>query len=814
MKTLLLIDANSFVHRAFHALPPLSSPDGRPTGALYGLANILLKSLNSIKPDFVAAAFDRPEPTFRKKIFDEYKAHRPKSPDELVSQIIEARNLFKKLNIKIFEKPGFEADDIIGTLAAKYKNKLKIIILSSDLDTLQLVDSDRITVYAPKQGISELTIYDEKAVINKLGVPPSLVTDYKGLVGDQSDNIPGIPGIGPKTALKILNEFHTVENLYENIKESHPLYKKIADYEKDAFLSKKLATIEENVELGESLDELENKNINESEISEYFKSLGFFSLVKKISGAPAESVPPNTPTDPIPNNLEIITEIDTVIKNPSIALTPKNKIAYDWKEIIKKSGTTPKPPYFDIKIAGWLLNPDKKDVSLEALSRRFLREDFDFNNKEASYLKLFLELNKKIKECQLNKIWEKIELPLIPVLADIENAGIKLNPSALENLNATLKKHLKILEREIHSTAGEQFNINSSKQLSEILFSKILTGTKKTKTTKTGQKSTAEDVLKSLLPEHPIIAKILEYREMFKIKSTYVEPLLEASRLGSIRTTFLQTGTATGRLSSKKPNLQNIPAESKWAASLRGAFVTENGYSLVSFDYSQLELRLLAHLSEDKILQKAILDNKDVHALTASKIFQIKETEVTPQMRKIGKTLNFGIIYGMGSLSLSKMINASRKEAERFINAYFTNFPEIKKWQDDVISHAKSFGFIANENGRRRWLPYAASHHARLAAESARAAINMPVQSLNADIIKLSMIKIAGVLKKDGAWQSKVRLLLSIHDELLFEISDDMLPKYIGLIKKIMETAYPLSVPLKVDIQTGKNWGDMKNYKI
>ena len=490
---------------------------------------------------------------------------------------------------------------------------------------------------------------------------------------------------------------------------------------------------------------------------------------------------------------------------------PKNKIAYDWKKILKTVDDFQlSEPYFDLKITGWLIDPDKKDVSIEALAKRLLKKDFSPDESTKIFWSLYLFIQKRLEDLELQYIWDKVEKPLIPVLADLESSGINVNLVKLADLKKELKSEIKTLKQSICEIAGEEFNLNSPNQLSRVLFDKILTNIVKTKTTKTGLKSTSEEVLKELESVHPIIKKLLEYRESFKVLTTYVEPLMISGSQGKIHTNFLQTGTATGRLSSEKPNLQNIPANSKWAMPVRSVFESSPNTTLVSLDYSQLELRLLAHTVKDKKFQAAFIAGKDIHRLTASKIFAVNESAVTDEMRKIGKTLNFGMIYGMGPRALGKTSGLSLNDARKFIQSYFLNFPEIKKWQEETILFAKTNGYVKNENGRIRLLSDINSGHPRFASEAERMAINMPIQSLGADILKLAMIKIRNSFLEKKIWRAKIKILLSSHDEWLLEIADDMLKALVPEVKNIMENIAHFETPLKVSVSAGKNWGLMR----
>lgn len=466
-----------------------------------------------------------------------------------------------------------------------------------------------------------------------------------------------------------------------------------------------------------------------------------------------------------------------------------------------------------LKIAGWLLDPDQKDLSLEALVRRFLRKEFSLLPEPKILEEFYLFLKKKIEEYGLKKVLEDIEMPLVPVLAAMEKDGIGINRRKIEGLNRQADQELKGLTKRIYEAAGTTFNINSPKQIAEIVFQKLGLKPSRTRKTETGRRSTSEQTLQEIKNEHPIIGLILEYRETFKIKSTYLEPLLRmVKKDGRIHTHFVQAGTATGRLTSEKPNLQNIPQSSKWAQPLRDAFEAGENWSFLSFDFSQIELRILAQETNDPKLRGAFSKNLDIHQLTASQIFNVPFEKVTPEMRRLGKTLNFGIIYGMGAATLAQQSNLNKTEAAEFIKEYFNNFPQIKIWQEKIKTGAKTTGFVKNANGRRRWFLQLISDDPRAQAEAERAAINMPIQSLEADIIKMAMIKTFNLICERGWYKNKAKLILSIHDELLFEIKDDILKLAAVSLKEIMEKVYPLSMPLKVEVKYGKTWGDLKSF--
>ncbi|MBI5732703.1 hypothetical protein HY967_01955 [Candidatus Jorgensenbacteria bacterium] len=824
MKTFLLIDANALIHRSFHALPPLTTPDGRAAGALYGLSSTLLKTLKDQPPEYIAAAFDRPEPTFRDEIFDDYKAHRPPAAQELIDQIIAAHELFKRFGITTFEQPGFEADDIIGTLVQQFKTEkdLRVVILTGDLDTLQLVENDKVLVQTMKKGVSETVLYNEEAVKLRYNLSPLQLPDYKGLVGDPSDNIPGVLGIGPKSASKLLNEYQTLENVYAHLSVlSDVLHKKLAPQKEQALLSKKLAIIRRDVPIETNLETLKFDKIDPVSLVNYFNKLGFESLIKrfdKINTNETDNGTVDSRSMIETSDIIVVTdEKDAREKIKSITTDDGLKVAFDWKSIIKNMESPRlaiKPPIFDIQIAGWLLDPDQKDFSIKALSRRLLKKSVldDLYPSKNAVVDLFLFLDKKIKSYELDHVFKNIEMPLIPILAAMERSGIAVHTKTLSSLKNALDSELSSLTSQIYKEAGEEFNINSPQQVAHILFEVL--GLKPKKRAGSGHHRTDKEVLSTLVEKHPIISLMLNYREDFKIKTAFIEPLIKSiEEDGRIRTTFLQTGTATGRLASEKPNLQNIPQESKWSKEIRKAFEATPGYTLLSFDYSQLELRVLAHLSNDKNLIRAFCDNRDIHQHTASKVFNVSLDQVTPAMRRTSKTLNFGIVYGMGVRAFSRESGFNLDEAERFMDEYFMEFPTIKEWQDRIKADAQTFGYIKNENGRRRWFIKMAGN-GLFSGEFERAAINMPIQSLGADILKLAMIKIAAMVKKNDWNENILRLLLTIHDELLFEVRDDMLKIIALTINKIAEEAYPLNVPLVVEAKHGKNWGMMSKLSV
>ncbi len=816
--TILLIDAHALIHRAFHALPPLSAPDGRPTGALYGLSRILLKVLREREFAGIYAAFDRPEPTHRKDSFADYKAHRPKAPDELVSQLIEARELFRTFGIPVVEMSKVEADDIIGTLATQFaRDGREVTILTGDLDALQLVKDPYVRVETFKKGVSETMVYDERAVKERYGFGPEYIPDLKGIMGDASDNIKGVPGVGEGSALKLVRSFGSIEGIYralakDGVEECAKragiqarFIKLMVAHETEARFSKKLATIDTAVPLDVPHETF--RGIPENEVNAYFSQLGFESLRARPEGlshmpSPRADVPAD---DTVPKDSIFIEDAEDALLHLKDFRGKKEKVAYDWKTILKNLGDKAgmiTGPFFDLLIAGWLIDPDQQDFSKEALIARFVRSGAQDDRA------LYLALRNALTTNGLMGVFEKIEMPLVPVLALMERTGIAVDRAHLRSLSQEMRKELAALEERITREAGGAFNINSPRQVAEVLFERLNLGTEKKRKTRTGQRRTGRDILLELKSAHPIVPLLLEYRETFKIFSSFVEPLLAAiEKDGRVRTTFLQTGTATGRLASERPNLQNIPQESKWAKLLRCAFTAPRGTTLVSFDYSQLELRLLAHVSEDEALRTAFREGKDIHALTAAKVFHVPLSGVTPPMRRTAKTLNFGIVYGMGARAFAASSGLSLADAKRFMEEYFNEFPSVRRWQERVKKDAKANGYVANEHGRRRWFREASKRGSW--GEVERAAINMPLQSLGADILKLSMAGIADLISTTR----DIRMVLSVHDELLFEMPRGMLHTQAPAIQKLMESVVDLSVPLRVDIRTGDDWGSMEPWQ-
>ncbi len=819
MRTLLLIDTNSLIHRCFHALPPLTGPDKQPTGALYGLASTLLKVIRELKPNFILAALDRPEPTFRHQEFEAYKAHRPKTPDDLVSQITEAHLLIEKFNIKILEKPGFEADDIIGTIAEKAKKEkdVQVIILSGDLDTLQAVENEKVIVLILKKGVSDTVFYNQEAVKERFELEPEFLSDYKGLVGDPSDNIPGVKSIGPKTAKRILQEFGHLEDFYEKIKKidfkklkesDQKLFQKLLDNKKEALFSKRLATIKKDMPLDFSLDELSYQGPKIDSLASYFQGLGFESLIKRIK-ADNQLSPQGLWDKNQTEDLYFLSSLEKPLKiDKNITL-----VGFNLKNFLKSQPFEQfkDQKIFDLGIAFWLLDPDLKDYSPEAITKKFLKRPF--SNFDSLAPQLFHFAKNKLQEYGLKKIFYEIEMPILKILAQMENWGVKINVNIIDSLSKKLTKNLETLTKEIFNLTRSSFNINSSKQLSQVIFNQLRIPSKGIRRTPQGIFSTDSQELLKIKDQHPVIEKILEYRELFKLKNTYLDILPKIIDNSSrIHTDFIQVGTATGRLSSRNPNLQNIPRAGEFANDLRQAFISEPEYQLVSFDYYQIELRVIASLAKDQKMIKAFLSDEDIHLLTAAEVNNVPLDKVTSEMRQEAKALNFGVIYGMGAEAFARSSGITKEEARKFIEEYFNDFPQIRRFQEEQKEFARTFGYIKTELGRRRWLFDIVSFDRGRQAAVERMALNMPVQGGAADIIKLAMVKIVNELESRNLWGNKIKLLLQIHDELLFEINRDIVKESVGIIKNIMEEAYSLSVPLKVEVKVGDNWGDLKKY--
>ena len=889
-KRLLLIDGNAIIHRAYHALPPLTTKKGELVNAVYGFASTLLKVMDKFQPDYIAASFDLKGPTFRHKKFKDYKATRVKAPDELYAQIPKVKEVTRAFGIPIYEKEGFEADDVIGTITRNSQlatRNINIVIVTGDLDTLQLVD-DRTKVYTMRRGISDSVLYDEKKVEERYGLKPEQLKDFKGLRGDPSDNIPGVKGIGEKTAASLIQKYGALERIYENLdKIKGAVREKLEKNKAQALISKDLGTIKTDVPIKFDLASCAARDFDRQKIINLFQELNFYSLIKRLppdTNLRTHSNDTNTnkgvkdfkyetvnsgELDEFIKELEKQKEIALALENDEIAFSWKTgrayyvesrdnnlkklkpvlenkntkKIGYDLKSVyknLKERGIKPNGIYWDIMLAAYVLNPGSKiefsKLVLEELGEELPEEkagQLSLNISEpedkaqkicqkADYsLKLKNVLEEKIEEISrkqkgiagnLKTVFEKIEMPLVEVLAEMELAGIKVNPLILKGISEKMAARINNLEKSIYKLAGRKFNINSPSQLAEILFAILKLPTDDIKKIKTGF-STAAAELEKLRDKHEIIGKIESYRELFKLKTTYLDALPDMiSEDSRIHTTFNQAVTATGRLSSENPNLQNIPKRTDIGKLVRTAFEAEEGFVFVSADYSQIDLRVMAHMSGDKKLIETFMAGEDIHRATAAEVNKIPLSRVTEKMRSAAKALNFGIIYGMSAFGFAQAAKVSRDEAKEFISRYLEKFPQVAEFIKNTKELARKNGFVETETGRRRYLPEINSPNFQVAGAAERMAINMPIQGLAADIVKLAMIEAHRYITSDAnlrAQKNAAKMVLQIHDEIILEVREDLAEAVSRELKRIMENIYKLKVPLAVDVKIGENWGEL-----
>lgn len=865
-KKVFLIDGNGLAYRAFYALPPLTNSKGEPTGAVYGFTQMLFKLLEK-DPYIILATFDKKGPTFRHEEYREYKAQRPSMPEDLTFQLPIIKDIISALGIPIFEKDGYEADDLIGTLAnLAEKNGYEVYIVTGDRDALQLI-TDHVKVLLTQKGITDMELYDREKVKEKFGILPTQIPDFIGLKGDSSDNIPGVPGVGEKTAADLINRFNSLEKILENISQvpGKKRRENLRAFKDQAALSKKLATIIRDIPIDIDFESVKFKpeNKDTDKLLELFERLEFKKLIKRFFSD--ITVKSEDSEGSIVKNLEIIenNNIKAVIENikrkeqlsffivkeeghplttplSSIVMTSgedkfyflERKIFENskqiWESPFEKSTYNMKEAYiyfleknfsisknvFDPMIAAYLLNPGKSKYPLEDIAFEYLKYRMgsyrDEEHRWIDIVKVIHRLNRvlkdKLKEYKLDKLFYEIEMPLSYVLAKMELNGIKVDIHYLEQMKKELEKNIANLEQEIYKLAGEEFNINSPKQLGVILFEKL--GCPVIKKTQTGY-STDISVLETLAHNYEIAEKIITYRQLTKLLSTYVDAFIKLvnKKTQRIHTTFNQTGTATGRLSSSDPNLQNIPIRTELGKDIRRAFISENGNLLYSFDYSQIELRILAHMSSDENLINAFIQDKDIHTITASEIFGVDPDKVTKNMRRAAKAVNFGIIYGISDYGLSQNLGIDRKDAREYIKRYLERYPKVKKFIEDIKKTAKKQGYVTTLFNRRRYLPGINSNYRNVREFSERAAINTPIQGSAADLIKVSMIKVDKFIQEKFP---KAKLVLQIHDELLIEASKEDGKNLINDVKHIMENCIKLKVPLKVDVKKGTNWRDMK----
>jgi DNA polymerase I len=899
---LVLIDAHALIHRAYHALPPMRAADGTPTGAVYGFTTTLLKVLAAIKPTHVAAAFDMAGPTFRHKAYKEYKAHRQPADDDLVAQFKVVREVARAFNIPVVEKQGFEADDIIGTLTAQLDGAVAKVVVTGDLDTLQLVDRGT-SVFTLRRGIADTIIYGEQAVREKYGFGPRLVPDYKGLCGDPSDNIPGVAGIGEKTAKDLIGRYGSIENVYEHLDELPKRARTfLTGHKREALFSRKLATIKRDVPVSFKLSQAELADFDPEEVRRIFARLGFKSLINRIPKSVHGGVQPTLfrktqnsklKTQNLPDHYHLaasaaeqkklrallgkqkVIAFDTendrlgarqypivgmsfsfrpagsttlqawyvpvtpktvlawkgLLENPNVAKVGHN-LKYDF-EVLQQSGITLGPIEFDSMLAAYLLQPGSRQYGLDVLAANELgyhcipitaligegkqqkaMSDVPFEelapyaceDAEISF-RLYEVLSRKIIKEGLTRVLTELELPLISVLAHLELTGVKIEAGQLEKLGQKVGRRITGLEQDIWRLAGAEFNIKSTQQLRRVLYEKLKLPTDGISRTQSGY-STAAAELAKLRAYHEIIPLLEDYRELTKLENTYIDTLpdLIDSSTGRIHTSFNQTVAATGRLSSADPNLQNIPARTELGQEIRAAFIAPRGRRLVKADYSQLELRVAAHLAQDEKMLAAFRAGEDIHTATAAWVYGISLEQVTRAQRRRAKTLNFGVLYGMGPQNFAQAADVSAEEARSFIERYRQQYAGIARMIAATIEQAEALGFVETMRGRRRYVPEINARSPAVRAAAERAAFNFPIQGTAADILKTAMIRLDDRLQSH---YPAAAMILTVHDELVCEAPAGQAKQLAGDMKKIMSGAFALDVPLVVDVAVGLNWRDL-----
>ena len=866
MKKLLILDSNSILNRAFYGVRYLSAKDGTPTNAIYGFLNILLKLIKEQEPDYICAAFDVKAPTFRHKQYEGYKAQRKPMPEGLAAQMPLAKDVLRAMGVTILEKEGYEADDIIGTVARLCEeSEISCFIATGDKDDLQLAsDKTKVILTVTKSGYNETIIYDDKAVKEKYRVTPTEFIDVKALMGDPSDNIPGVKGVGEKTAMSLIEKHHSIEYIYENIDGiglKGAMLQKMKDGRKMAFMSKELATINRNTPIEFNAEKCVFDGFeNNGELYEILKRLELNSIIKKLDLSGGDNVKENEDIfkdfsyqvgdknmisgdkvtvvldfdgDNISsaavgagNNAVVLNEQDDIkelLEDDSIA-----KVMFDVKEaIVKLNGRIDiKNISDDTAIAAYLVDPAKNEYTIEKLASEYfgtviekpevkqlsLLDDVETDRSEylakcAVALGVLNErIGDKIKENGQEKLYQEVELPLVTVLAHLEINGFLVDDNQLKEFADKLGEKIDALTNEIYMLAGEEFNINSPKQLGVILFEKL--ELKPVKKTKTGYATNA-DVLEKLRDKHPIVNFIMEYRQLAKLKSTYCDGLRAVVNPNThrIHSVFTQTVTVTGRLSSTEPNLQNIPTRTELGREIRKMFVAKEGYVLVDADYSQIELRVLAHIANDETMINAFRNNEDIHAVTASQVLGIPLEDVTKEQRSSAKAVNFGIVYGIGEFSLAQDLHISVKEAKAYIESYLEKYHGVRNYMESIKEQAKKDGYVKTMLNRIRYIPELKSPNYNIRQFGERVALNTPIQGTAADIIKLAMVRVDNRLINEGL---KSKLILQVHDELIVEAHKDEVDKVKQILSEEMQSAMELNVPLKVDMSTGHSWYDAK----
>ena len=867
---IVLIDGHSILNRAFYGLPDLTNAEGLHTNAIYGFLTIMFKLLEEEKPEYLTVAFDVHAPTFRHKMYAEYKGTRKPMADELRQQVPVIKEVLHAMGVKTIECAGLEADDLIGTLSNRCENEgMEVTVISGDRDLLQLATEHvKIRIPKTKQGKTEIEDYYAKDVEERYQVTPKEFIDLKALMGDTADNIPGVPSIGEKTATKIITQYHSIEEAHEHVDELKPprASKALSEHWDLAVLSKELATINVKADFPYELSEAKLGNLYTEEAYIFFQKLEFKNLLSRFDvSAPANKVEDGFKIITSKSEAEkvfvqaeeastigavIFKDLENVLplfadqaglggiglcfsKEESYCIKVEKDITGEWllkkladvaekaetyamfhlKESMEQVTIRNQANCFDVSVAAYLLNPLKNNYTWEDVAREHLglmideKIDQDMKACYESYVNYASVevLRQKLRDTKMDTLFRDIEMPLVFTLFDMEQNGIRVEADALKQYGDQLAGKIAELEKEIYEEAGETFNINSPKQLGVVLFENMkLPGGRKTKT----GYSTAADVLEKLAPEHPVVAKILEYRQYTKLKSTYADGLANYIQDdGRIHGKFNQTITATGRISSTEPNLQNIPVRMELGRMIRKVFIPEEGYRFVDADYSQIELRVLAHCSGDEHLIQAYKEQSDIHRITASQVFHIPFDEVTPQQRRNAKAVNFGIVYGISSFGLSQDLSITRKEAAKYIDDYFATYPGIKTFLDHAVTHAKEEGYVVTLFGRRRPVPELSSSNFMQRSFGERVAMNSPIQGAAADIIKIAMIRVNQRLKDQ---KMKSRLVLQVHDELLIEAYEPELDEVQNILKEEMEHAAELKVPLEIDMHTGDNWYEAK----
>ena len=797
-KTLVLLDVHAIIHRAYHALPEFATSKGEPTGALYGLSTMLLKIISDLKPDYIAACYDLPKPTYRHEAYKDYKAGRAKADEELVSQLKKSYDIFSAFNIPVYSKEGFEADDMIGTIVEKNKkNKdLNIVIASGDMDTLQLVDDDKVRVYTLKKGIKDTIVYNEKAVIERYGFGPKLLPDFKGLRGDPSDNIIGIKGIGEVTASNLIQKFGSIEDIYKKLSAKNGkknfeeagikerIINLLVEGEEEAKFSKMLGTIRLDAPIDFTIPEKTWKeDLDVEKVIATWSDLEFRTLGARLK----DTLNPKSRVESSNKGFPFLQKGEPFIAEGGLFASEEDSAKIRGLSVIL-----------------WLINSNLTNPTTEDI--------FNFT-KEKDLKKAEEVLMDELKKRELVKVWETIERPLIPIIEKMEKVGVKIDKKELEKLSKIYHEKLSTLEKKIWELAGGEFNINSPKQLGEILFVKLGLKPKNQKKTGSGALSTKESELEKMRDMHPIIPFVFEYREYQKLLSTYIDVIPNLlDNNDRLHAKFLQTGTTTGRLASSDPNLQNIPNHSELGKNIRAAFIAEKNNVLLSLDYSQVELRIAAFLSDDKKLIDIFRNGEDVHTAVASEVFNVPKNEVDKEMRRKAKVINFGIMYGMGVNSLKVNLGSTREEAQKYLDEYFTKFNGLARYLENVKIETEARGYTETFFGRRRYFEGLRSKIPFIRAMAERMAINAPIQGTEADLIKLAMVKIDEFIVKEKI-EEKVRLTLQVHDELVYEVGETIVDKISKKIEDIMETLIPKEkikgIVLEANASVGENWKEM-----